>query len=163
MRVFFRGRRSKDRSLSRGACDIRRTCHTRAARSLGPVRRDGMAPHELAEGSGRDSKATRSKTHAPSESTRHGEDTLAVTAGDDANEPCRSRVFLAHSCHKSGEIRLPREGMTLAVGCCAAPSRADQEKLRLTRQNVITVLGAVRNIQLQATPTIPALIKKALF
>jgi hypothetical protein len=53
--------------------------------------------------------------------------------------------------------------MTLAVGCCVAPSRADEEKLRLTRQNVITVWGAIRNIQLQATATIPALIKKALF
>jgi uncharacterized membrane protein len=53
--------------------------------------------------SGRDSKATHSKTHAASESTWHGEDTLAVNPRDDANEPRRSRVFLAHSCHKGVE------------------------------------------------------------
>jgi hypothetical protein len=62
-----------------------------------------MAPHEAAEASGRDLKGTRSKTHAPSESTRHGEDTLAVNPRDDASEPRRSRVFLARSCHKGVE------------------------------------------------------------
>jgi hypothetical protein len=68
--------------------------HTRAVRFLEPARRDGIAPIWRSNGQAGDSKAAGSKTHAPSESTPHGEDTLGVNARDDATERRRSPVFL---------------------------------------------------------------------
>jgi hypothetical protein len=80
---------------------------TGAVGSLGPARRDGIAPHEAVEAIGSDSTAARSKTDAPSESAQHGEDTLGgVNARDEANEPRRSRVFPAQQLsQRSREIR----------------------------------------------------------
>ena len=60
--------------------------HTRAVRFPSLLGVMGSRRMRRSNGQAGDSKAARSKTHAPSESTPHGEDTLGVNARDDATE-----------------------------------------------------------------------------